>query len=71
MFRSCSFTLAALAGCLIFFNSCERHQVGELPELQKEHLHPLDAGQSEAAEAHSTPASSETTPVNFFPSPTP
>ncbi|HEY2714341.1 MAG TPA: hypothetical protein VGI60_17655 [Chthoniobacterales bacterium] len=71
MFRSCSFTLAALAGCLLFFNSCEQHQVGELPELQQEHLHPLDVEQPEGAEAQRPPRRSEATPANFFPSPTP
>jgi hypothetical protein len=70
MFRSCFFTLAAFAGCLLLFNSCERHHVGELPELQQEHFHPLDANQTEVSEAQ--PANpKESTPANFFPSPTP
>src|SRR4029079_7292820 len=43
--------LAALAGLLIVFTSCERHHVGELPELQKEHLNPLAAGEEEATRA--------------------
>ena len=41
MFRFRFSPLAALAGLLIVFTSCERHHLGEMPELQKEHLHPL------------------------------
>jgi hypothetical protein len=62
--------LAAFAGCLLLFNSCERHHPGELPELQQEHLHPRDAAEHEAGVAHPSPTSAAT-PTNFFPSPTP
>ena len=41
MFRFRFSPLAAFAGLLIVFTSCERHHLGEMPELQKEHLHPL------------------------------
>jgi hypothetical protein len=40
MFRPRFSSLAALAGLVVVFTSCERHHVGELPELQTEHLHP-------------------------------
>ena len=66
MFRPRLSPLAALAGLLIVFSSCERHHLGELPELQREHLHPLT---SEAEEAHPAEpaAQASPTPANFFP----
>ena len=42
MFRLRFSPLAALAGLVLVFTSCERHHVGELPELQKEHFHPME-----------------------------
>ena len=42
MFRPRFSPLAALAGLLLVFNSCERHHVGELPELQREHFEPAE-----------------------------
>jgi hypothetical protein len=71
MFRL-RFPLAALAGLLLVFVSCERHHVGELPEEQREHLHPLQAGAEETRPAVAEPVpSASPTPANFFPSPTP
>ncbi|HEX3816938.1 MAG TPA: hypothetical protein VHW03_01470 [Chthoniobacterales bacterium] len=65
------FPLAALAGLLLVFTSCERHHPGELPEVQREHMHPLQTAAAETREAeHAQPAVSPT-PANFFPSPTP
>jgi len=65
MFRFRFSPLAALAGLILVFTSCERHPVGQWPELQKEHLHPLDPGedvQSVAPKAAMSP-----TPADFFP----
>jgi hypothetical protein len=66
MFRPRLSPFAALAGLLIIFSSCERHHLGELPELQREQLHPVtsEAGETHPAEqaAHVSP-----TPANFFP----
>ncbi len=60
--------LAALAGLIIVFTSCERHHVGELPELQKEHLHPLEAAAEEPIRpAVPQPPLASPTPANFFP----
>ncbi|MGI8957531.1 MAG: hypothetical protein ACR2II_11555 [Chthoniobacterales bacterium] len=67
MFRFRLSPLAALAGLLIVFTSCERHHVGELPELQKEHLHPLEAAAEEPIHAVPTPPLVSPTPANFFP----
>jgi hypothetical protein len=63
--------LFALAGLLVVFSSCERHHPGEMPEVQQEHLHPLDAGKAEANPAFPTPQTSGATatpkPADFFP----
>ena len=67
MFRFRFSPLAALAVLLIVFNSCERHHLGELPELQKEHLHPLEAASEEPERALPKPPLSSPTPANFFP----
>jgi hypothetical protein len=70
MFRFRFSPLAALAGLLLVFSSCERHHVGELPELQKEHFHPLETA-AEPEPALPKPAPTSPTPANFFPSPHP
>ncbi|MEO5754907.1 MAG: hypothetical protein ABIR38_09390 [Chthoniobacterales bacterium] len=67
MFRFRFSPLAALAGLIIVFSSCERHYVGELPELQKEHLHPLEASAEEPIRAIPTSPLPSSTPANFFP----
>ena len=59
--------LVALAGLLFVFNACERHHVGELPEVQREHLHPLDSAVAETKAGEPTPPSTSPTPANFFP----
>ena len=61
--------LVALAGLLLLANACERHHPGEMPEVQKEHLHPLDAHAEEAKPAFPTPpvSGASATPANFFP----
>lgn len=65
--RQCASFVAAVA--LIFFCSCERHHLAELPEGQS-----ADPTKAERAEANSesetgaSPAAGATaTPVNFFP----
>jgi hypothetical protein len=67
MFRFRFSPLAALAGLLLVFTSCERHHLGELPELQKEHLHPLKPAEDETAHARSAAPAVSATPANFFP----
>jgi len=66
MFRFRFSPLAALAGLLLVFTSCERHHLGEMPELQREHLHPLAHEGEEPPRAAPAPAVSPT-PANFFP----
>ncbi|CAN5465884.1 hypothetical protein BH20VER3_BH20VER3_08970 [soil metagenome] len=63
--------LAALAGLIIVFTSCERHHVGELPELQKEHLHPLEAAAEEPVRMDLAPEMTSPTPADFFPKQSP
>jgi hypothetical protein len=67
MFRSRLSRFAAFAGLLIVFTSCERHHLGELPELQREHLHPLEAAAEEPESALPKPPTASPTPANFFP----
>ncbi|MGH8092654.1 MAG: hypothetical protein ACREIF_04190 [Chthoniobacterales bacterium] len=67
MFRFRFSPLAALAGLLLVFSSCERHHLGEMPELQKEHLHPLKPAGEEPADARPAVAIVSPTPANFFP----
>lgn len=62
--------LVALVGLLFLANACERHHPGEMPEVQREHLHPLDQHAKEAKPAFPTPPVSggaSATPANFFP----
>jgi len=66
MFRFRFSPLAALAGLLIVFTSCERHRLGEMPELQKEHLHPLAPKGEEVDPGVPTPPVSSS-PADFFP----
>ena len=66
MFRFRFSPLAALAALLIVFTSCERHHLGEMPELQKEHLHPLAPKGEEVDPGVPTPPVSSS-PADFFP----
>jgi hypothetical protein len=67
MFRPRVSPFAALAGLLIVFSSCERHHVGELPELQREHLNPLAPDTEDTKAIEPPPPSVSPTPVIFFP----
>lgn len=71
MFRFRLFPLAALAGLLLVFNSCERHHVGEIPELQQEHFNPMEAGKAEREQAAQPQTALSPTPADFFPRPAP
>jgi hypothetical protein len=68
--------IAILAGLsLILICSCEKHRVGEIPEVQKEHVDlnkPAEEGAPAAGESKSSPAmKTSPTPAEFFPSATP
>jgi len=73
-FGSCASLLFGAA--LMIICSCEKHHVGEMPEVQKEHVELAEAseeGASETRERSTSPAplSQSTpptpTPVEFFP----
>jgi hypothetical protein len=68
-FRRISLVLASTA--LIFFGSCDKHHVGEWPEVQKEHVDL--AGETKAASEPAASATPETTPTpaEFFPTSSP
>ncbi len=66
MFRFRFVPLAALAGLIMIFTSCERHHVGELPELQKEHFHPLETASDEENAGAPNPPLASPTPAHFF-----
>ena len=53
-------------GLLLFCSSCEKHPVGEMPEVQREQVDPKKAW-SKASEMKSEKASSLPTPAEFFP----
>jgi hypothetical protein len=67
--------VVVMAGCLFFFCCCEKHDVGEMPEVQSEQ--PDFANRFErpliAPEQTSTPPSAppKPTPAEFFPKSTP
>jgi hypothetical protein len=67
---------AVSSAALIFCCSCEKHHLGEDPEVQKEHVDAASGGSEEssgeASEAPTSPApSASPTPVEFFPESTP
>jgi hypothetical protein len=66
MFRFRFSPLAALAGLILVFTACERQPLGQMPELQKEHLHPLAPKGEEVDPGAPTPSVSST-PADFFP----
>jgi hypothetical protein len=66
---------AASAAALIFFCSCEKHHLGEDPEVQKEQVvapGEPDENSSATKEASASPSpTASPTPVEFFPESTP
>jgi len=66
---------AVSAVALIFFCSCEKHHLGEDPEVQKEHVDvPGGSGENSSATEETSTSPSTTaspTPVEFFPDSTP
>jgi hypothetical protein len=65
------FALLFAAALLVLFCSCDRHHLGELPEVQKEHVDL--AGETKAASEPAASATPETTPTpaEFFPTSSP
>jgi hypothetical protein len=62
--RAC---LVLATGSLVFFLSCERHHVGELPD-EHETKAPAEEHASTAREPHASPSpAARNSPANFFP----
>ncbi len=65
------------AAALIFFCSCEKHRIGEDPEVQKEHVDEAKGGSDEENASGSNKAEAtenatpSRTPAEFFPKTTP
>jgi hypothetical protein len=65
---------AISSAAIIFCCSCEKHRLGEDPEVQKEQVDPAKAGGEETsttAEKKEAEPSASPTPANFFPQTTP
>jgi hypothetical protein len=60
-FSVCTTSLA-LAVASLFSFSCEKHRVGELPEVQKEHVDLAPGGHEATSKPEHSP-----TPAEFFP----
>ncbi len=63
-------SVALILGLLIFCSSCEKHHLGEIPEVQREQVDPEKAWSS-ASEKDSDKLWSSPTPAEFFPESTP
>jgi hypothetical protein len=58
--------IAFVTALLIFCSSCEKHPLGEIPEVQREQVDPAKAW-SQASQMDSEKSSSSPTPAEFFP----
>jgi len=63
--------IALVIGLLIFCSSCEKHPLGELPDVQREQADPAKNAQSRMNATDSDRPSPSATPAQFFPSSTP
>jgi hypothetical protein len=61
--------IAFMTALLIFCSSCEKHPLGEIPEVQREQVDPAKAW-SQASEMDSEKSLSSPTPAEFFPAKT-
>jgi hypothetical protein len=66
---------AVSAAALIFFCSCEKHHLGEDPEVQKEHVDPATGAEENIAAPNKAEVvespTPKPTPAEFFPENTP
>jgi len=64
-----------VAGAVILCCSCEKHHLGEMPEVQKEHVDiASESSETSTAPEESSPSptpSATRTPAEFFPESTP
>jgi hypothetical protein len=60
--------LVLATGSLVFFLSCERHHVGELPVEHEKTKAPAEEHGSTTHQSHASPSpAARSTPANFFP----
>jgi len=65
-------TLIAVAtGLLIFCTSCEKHPLGEMPEVQREQVDPAKKPWDRTSETDFEKYLSSPTPAEFFPESSP
>jgi hypothetical protein len=63
--------IALVSGLLIFYSSCEKHPLGEMPEVQREQLDPAKRAYGRTSETEPEKTMSSPTPAEFFPTSTP
>jgi len=59
--------IALVTGLVIFCSSCEKHPLGEIPEVQREQVDPAKNAQSRMNATDSDRPSPSATPAEFFP----
>ncbi|OLC27100.1 MAG: hypothetical protein DME20_11545 [Verrucomicrobia bacterium] len=59
--------VAVSIGMVLFCASCEKHRLGEMPEVQREQSDPAKRVWPEGSEMKSEKSASSPTPAEFFP----
>jgi hypothetical protein len=59
--------VAASIGLLLLCSSCEKHPLGQMPEVQREQVDPATKVWSQESETQSEKPSASPTPAEFFP----
>jgi len=63
--------IALVSGLLIFYSSCEKHPLGEMPDVQREQVDPAKNARSRMNATDSDRPSPSATPAEFFPESSP
>jgi hypothetical protein len=58
--------VAVVLGLLLFCTSCEKHPLGQMPDVQREQVDPAEKTWSKPNEAEFEKPASSPTPVEFF-----
>jgi hypothetical protein len=59
--------IALVTGLVLFCSSCEKHPLGEIPEVQREQVDPAKNARSKMNATDSDRPSPSATPAEFFP----
>ena len=59
--------IAVVLGLLLFCTSCEKHPLGQMPEVQREQVDPAEKTWAKSSEPESEKPLPSPTPVEFFP----